>query len=60
MTSALTALALILVGALITRSVYRMGLAAGVRLGYGEGRNAAFAEARRLLTERIDELGGDA
>jgi hypothetical protein len=47
----LAALALLVAGALITRSVYRLGLTAGIRLGYGAGRGDAFAEARRLIQQ---------
>lgn len=57
--TALIGLALILVGAFLTRSVYRMGLTAGVRLGYGEGQRDAYANARRLLAERVEQMGGE-
>lgn len=56
MTSALIALALILAGAFLTRSVYQLGMTAGVRLGYGYGRSEAYSEARRLIQQGADAL----
>jgi hypothetical protein len=54
------ALTLVVVGAWLTRSVYRLGLTAGVRLGYGMGHNDATAAARRLVAERVEQLGSEA
>lgn len=54
--TALIGLALVIVGALISRGMYRLGMAAGIRLGYGYGHNDATAAARRLVAERVAEL----
>jgi hypothetical protein len=60
MTEVLGALALVMCGAWLTRSVYQFGMTAGVRLGYGMGHNDATAAARRLVAERIEQLGSEA
>lgn len=57
MTAPLIALGLVVIGALVTHITYRLGMTAGVRLGYGIGHAEATNAARRLVAERIAQMG---